>query len=585
MRFKQLRNLICAGMLGSSILFCGVSEAGVVTDRLPLQCYADHQVNTYNSPGAAKRAGYISANVDLIKITQVRGDGWCYGSYPGAGGKRVSRWFRITDVCADAGYTNRSANVRGKQTVYRTRSGGATLGSVSNNEGVIVVADNGSRAQIVYRLDNGTGYKLGWVPSSAVARVATPTPAPVVSPVVRPQTDTYVSPAEGDYYLLPEADSGYALDVAGGGDAPEQTILQLYHKNNTDAQIFHIKRISGEWHIIQHKRTGRVANCQWGGNSNGTRLWLYHYDGTASCHWRFIKQNNDSYLIQSQLSGNPIMELQNNNVYAQGRIQLWNRHSGQAGRWKLVRVQAVPPQPVVQEQAGYIKTSGANLYFRQSPNGTILGKLSNNTPVTVLQHPATNGWSKIRYNGTTGYVASQYVTIGNPPIPNISVTKESTELRYPLNNIYVCGNDWMTKYSKRPSRPYHAGIDVKSSSGDKTVYAVADGTVAAVGWNNSNGNFVIVQHMISGRKIYSFSCHMSKLLVSKGIRVKCGTPIGIVGNTGSASNGEHLHFTFVDKIMNSGGYWGYVTSKGEAVSYQGYTFYSPKYVIDNKRLP
>ncbi len=174
MRFKQLRNLICAGMLGSSILFCGVSEAGVVTDRLPLQCYADHQVNTYNSPGAAKRAGYISANVDLIKITQVRGDGWCYGSYPGAGGKRVSRWFRITDVCADAGYTNRSANVRGKQTVYRTRSGGATLGSVSNNEGVIVVADNGSRAQIVYRLDNGTGYKLGWVPSSSVQA-----PAPV----------------------------------------------------------------------------------------------------------------------------------------------------------------------------------------------------------------------------------------------------------------------------------------------------------------------------------------------------------------------------------------------------------------------
>ena len=418
MRFKQLRKLICAGMLGSSILFCGVSEAGVVTDRLPLQCYADHQVNTYNTPGAAKRAGYISANVDLIKITQVRGDGWCYGSYPGAGGKRVSRWFRITDVCADAGYTNRSANVRGKQTVYRTRSGGATLGSVSNNEGVIVVADNGSRAQIVYRLDNGTGYKLGWVPSSAVARVATPTPAPVVNPVVRPQTDTYVSPAEGDYYLLPEADSGYALDVAGGGDAPEQTILQLYHKNNTDAQIFHIKRISGEWHIIQHKRTGRVANCQWGGNSNGTRLWLYHYDGTASCHWRFIKQNNDSYLIQSQLSGNPIMELQNNNVYAQGRIQLWNRHSGQAGRWKLVRVQAAPPQPVVQEQAGYIKTSGANLYFRQSPNGTILGKLSNNTPVTVLQHPATNGWSKVRYNGTTGYVSSQYVAIGIPPTPN-----------------------------------------------------------------------------------------------------------------------------------------------------------------------
>ena len=171
MNIRKLSKIICAGIISGTFLFGSVSEAGVVTDRMPLQCYADHQINTYNSPGAAKRAGYISANVDLIRITQVRGDGWCYGSYPGAGGRRVSRWFKITDVYADAGYTNRSVNVRGKQTVYRTHSGGATLGSVSNNEGVIVVADNGSRAQIVYRLDNGMGYKLGWILSSSVPPV------------------------------------------------------------------------------------------------------------------------------------------------------------------------------------------------------------------------------------------------------------------------------------------------------------------------------------------------------------------------------------------------------------------------------
>ena len=168
MRYNLLKKLLCAGLISGSLLIGSFAEAGVVTDRLPLQCYCDHQVNTYNSPGAAKRAGYISANVDMIKILEVRGDGWCRGSYPSSGGKTVTRWFRITDVCADAGYTNRSANVKGNQTVYRTSSGGATIGSVSNNESVIVVADNGSRAQIVYRLDNGTGYKMGWVPSSAV---------------------------------------------------------------------------------------------------------------------------------------------------------------------------------------------------------------------------------------------------------------------------------------------------------------------------------------------------------------------------------------------------------------------------------
>ncbi len=171
------------------------------------------------------------------------------------------------------------------------------------------------------------------------------------------------------------------------------------------------------------------------------------------------------------------------------------------------------------------------------------------------------------------------------PVPTPALVPVTTKFRYPLNNIYVCGNDWMTKYSKRPSRPYHAGIDVKSSSGDKTVYATADGTVAASGWNSANGNFVILQHVLNGKTIYSFYCHMSKRSVSKGNSVKCGMPIGIIGNTGSASAGEHLHFAFVDRLMTSGGYWGYVTSTGKAVTYQGYTFYSPAFVIDNQRLP
>lgn len=254
--------------------------------------------------------------------------------------------------------------------------------------------------------------------------------------------------------------------------------------------------------------------------------------------------------------------------------------NGTKTRWVPKNIFNNAPAPV-QEQDGYIKTNGARLNFRNSPNGTIIDKINNGTAVKVLAHNNPNGWSKIRYNGREGYASSQYVVIGKIPDP----TPATTQFRYPLNNIYVCGNNWMTKYSKRPSRPYHAGIDVKSSSGDKTVYATADGTVAASGWNSANGNFVIIQHVINGKTIYSFYCHMSKRSVNKGNSVKSGTPIGIIGNTGSASAGEHLHFTFVDKLMTSGGYWGYVTTTGNAVTYQGYTFYSPAFVIDNQRLP
>ena len=33
-----------------TIIFVSTAEAGIVTDRLPFQCYVDHQVDTYNQP-------------------------------------------------------------------------------------------------------------------------------------------------------------------------------------------------------------------------------------------------------------------------------------------------------------------------------------------------------------------------------------------------------------------------------------------------------------------------------------------------------------------------------------------------------
>lgn len=170
MKHFKAKKFLVALALGGSILFGGMAlsaaEAGVITDRLPFQCYVDHQVDTYNQPNG-QRVGYISANVDLVQVTQVRNDGWAYGSYPGKNG-RVTRWFRISDICADTNYSNRPAKSKSAQRVLRTVNGSDIIGSVSNMEDVIVLADNGTRAQIIYKLDNGTGYKIGWVFSSTL---------------------------------------------------------------------------------------------------------------------------------------------------------------------------------------------------------------------------------------------------------------------------------------------------------------------------------------------------------------------------------------------------------------------------------
>lgn len=163
-----VKRLLFSSALTGALFFGNAVEAGIVTDRFPIQMYVDRQLSTYNRAGDSRRAGWADANTDLIRVYSVS-NGWARISHPGSGGRTVNRYCRVNELFADPNYSNRSARVKGAQNTYRTSGGSATIGSVSNNEEVIVLADNGRRAQIIYRLNNGTGYKIGWVPSNAVA--------------------------------------------------------------------------------------------------------------------------------------------------------------------------------------------------------------------------------------------------------------------------------------------------------------------------------------------------------------------------------------------------------------------------------
>lgn len=138
-------------------------------------------------------------------------------------------------------------------------------------------------------------------------------------------------------------------------------------------------------------------------------------------------------------------------------------------------------------------------------------------------------------------------------------------------------------------RNYHLGLDLKGSNNN--VYAAAAGKVVACSSSNSgaNGRYVIIQHSINGKTVYSFYAHLASLNVSKNTTVSKGTRIGTAGGSGYGSNsyyGTHLHFAIVDTLWSGGGYWGYAYSfSGNSKTYDGVTYYNPKYVVENKRLP
>ena len=68
----------------------------------------------------------------------------------------------------------------------------------------------------------------------------------------------------------------------------------------------------------------------------------------------------------------------------------------------------------------YVNTTSLNFRSGPSTSYSIIGKLSSGTKVEVIS--TSNGWSKIKYDGKTGYVSSKYLS-SSAPESNNTTTK------------------------------------------------------------------------------------------------------------------------------------------------------------------
>jgi len=78
------------------------------------------------------------------------------------------------------------------------------------------------------------------------------------------------------------------------------------------------------------------------------------------------------------------------------------------------------------------------------------------------------------------------------------------------------------------------------------VLAPYDGTVCLADKEGtkfpSSGKVVVIEHAFEGRKYYTVYLHLSEIYVDNGIELKQGQVFAKSGNTGSSSEGAHLHF-------------------------------------------
>lgn len=84
----------------------------------------------------------------------------------------------------------------------------------------------------------------------------------------------------------------------------------------------------------------------------------------------------------------------------------------------------------------------------------------------------------------------------------------------------------------------HPGVDL-SAPARSVVSSVLDGTVIFAGWDDEAGYCMQIQHR---NNIVTTYKHNERLLKKVGDRVKAGTPVALLGSTGTLSKGDYLHF-------------------------------------------
>ena len=111
-----------------------------------------------------------------------------------------------------------------------------------------------------------------------------------------------------------------------------------------------------------------------------------------------------------------------------------------------------------------------------------------------------------------------------------------SNITFPLKSIKITSPYGYRRDPFTGKLSWHNGLDLRAKN--EPAYAMMDGIVEKVGYDNRSGNYIILRHAD-----FTISyCHLSKVHIAPGTLVFAGTIIGRSGSTGRAT-GEHLHLT------------------------------------------
>lgn len=116
--------------------------------------------------------------------------------------------------------------------------------------------------------------------------------------------------------------------------------------------------------------------------------------------------------------------------------------------------------------------------------------------------------------------------------------KEENTIASTLENLFLFKPIEGTISSDFDPKKNHFGIDIIAPN-NTVVKSVLDGTIIYIAFTPEDGNIVQVQH---DHNLISLYKHNSKVFKKIGDPIKAGESLAIIGNTGTQTDGPHLHF-------------------------------------------
>lgn len=130
------------------------------------------------------------------------------------------------------------------------------------------------------------------------------------------------------------------------------------------------------------------------------------------------------------------------------------------------------------------------------------------------------------------------------------MTKRIADWRFPYPDKYITGHyGTLSAYRKQRGMQPHSGTDWARPEGTR-IPAVAKGTIRLIQFSKVLG-WVVVQTAMDKDGViwYIGYCHLkARPAYEVGQKVTKGQTVGLIGNTGSASSGPHLHATASRKL-------------------------------------